>query len=122
MIQGVVARDGEQPVDQWPVAIEPVETLVGLEEGLLREVLGVLAVSGELMQKSENAATVESDDGFKSPWVLGERGLDEGGLVGGRLRGGRGEFGRTCLGERHQKPGGLVVSPDARDAGAGSGV
>jgi len=36
MVQGVVACDGEQPVDQRPVAIEPVETLVGLEEGLLR--------------------------------------------------------------------------------------
>jgi hypothetical protein len=80
-----------------------VETLVGLEEGLLSEVLGVLVVPGELMQKTENAVTVESDDSFKSPWILGERGLDESGLVGGGLRGWRSEFGRVSLRKHRQE-------------------
>jgi hypothetical protein len=102
MIQGVVAGDGEQPVDQWPAAIETVETLVGLEEGLLREILGVLAVSGELMQKTENAMAVAADDILEGSWVIGERGLDERGLVGGGLRGWRSELGRISLRKHRQ--------------------
>ncbi len=69
MIQRRATGDGEQPVDDGALAVDPTDVLERLHERVLRQVLGVLPVPGHLVDKVQDAAVMEADQIFEGTRV-----------------------------------------------------
>ena len=82
VVERGAARDGEQPVDHRPRTVETRQVLIGLDEGLLRQVLGVVPVARELIQEIEDAAAVQRDELVEGLRLAADGRADERRLLG----------------------------------------
>ena len=80
MIQRAAAGDCEQPGDHGATRVEAVQIVVGFDEGLLREVLGILRMPSHLLNVIVDAAAVQADNSGECMRVSRERRADELGL------------------------------------------
>jgi hypothetical protein len=77
VIDAEVPRHADQPGLEVGPAVEGVERLENLEEDILRQVLGLVVLAGELVRDVEHLAPVLADDLFPGLLVAGEAALDQ---------------------------------------------
>ncbi len=115
MIQCRAPRDRQQPIRYWTSDINTVEMAMGLDECLLREVLGILALARHLQEKMKYPPLMVAYDLFKRPGVTRDRRPHDLGVGGEsilRLR--QGLSGARCGRERHH----CYFFPGAGDFGS----
>ena len=83
MVEGVVARNRQQPMDERAAQIQPCQVVESFEEGLLGEVFGVLAVPGHLFQEPKYPGVINAHDPAESVRVAAEHLTDGVCVVGG---------------------------------------
>jgi len=76
MIEGRAARDGQEPVNQRARAVERTDVMVGFQESLLGEILGVLTMAYHVAEVTKNAAVMCLHELVESPGVAGSSRAD----------------------------------------------
>src|SRR5665213_1053778 len=82
MIEGRPPGDGQQPVYHRPAGIKPIEVMEGLDEGLLRQVLRILALARHPVNEMKHPPMMEADDLVERPGIAAEGIADEAALRG----------------------------------------